>query len=311
MEERSFPFTDLQLLDDMSFAGTLTEAGGEPAVIQSIAEDSFERTELVFFTGSPEFTAQNLGVAKRAGANVIDLSGALLDALDAAPWIPALDGLLAPPSPQAASRFFVSPPAAAIVACSLAAALAPLRPQRLVLTVFQPVSERGQEGIEELESQTVNLLSFQPIAQRVYDAQVAFNLLSKFGAGSRVPLEASHGQVARSVSRYLGDRVVVPALQLIHAPVFYSYAFSFFAELKGAPEPADVERALSLAGIQKTAADEAPPNNVNVAGESSIRIAPVERENSVQGGFWIWGSADNLRLAASNAVSIAERLFAS
>ena len=47
--------------------------------------------------------------------------------------------------------------------------------------MFPPVSERDQAGIEELESQTASLLSFREIAQPVFDAQVAFNLLARYG----------------------------------------------------------------------------------------------------------------------------------
>ncbi len=51
------------------------------------------------------------------------------------------------------------------------------------MTLFPPVSERDQPGIEELESQTTNLLSFRPIEQAIFDAQVAFNLLSGLRRG--------------------------------------------------------------------------------------------------------------------------------
>ena len=33
--------------------------------------------------------------------------------------------------------------------------------QRMVATVFEPASEHGQKGMDELHEQTVNLLSFQ------------------------------------------------------------------------------------------------------------------------------------------------------
>jgi len=36
---------------------------------------------------------------------------------------------------------------------------------------FQPVSEAGRAGIEELEAQTGKLLSFQPFGQPIFDTQ--------------------------------------------------------------------------------------------------------------------------------------------
>jgi len=35
------------------------------------------------------------------------------------------------------------------------------------------------------------------------------------------------------------------------------------------------------------------------------------RDANVERGWWFWGAADNVRVAAGNAVSIAERLRAS
>jgi aspartate-semialdehyde dehydrogenase len=57
-------------------------------------------------------------------------------------------------------------------------------------------------------------------------------------------------------------------------------------------------------------AGDAAPTNVSVAGENEIHIARVEPDPNVAGGVWIWGVADNLRLAAVNAVRIAEELVA-
>src|SRR6267154_2235487 len=51
LEESRFAGWDLRLVDEEVTAGTLTEAGGEVAVIQPVEEGTFERARLVFFTG--------------------------------------------------------------------------------------------------------------------------------------------------------------------------------------------------------------------------------------------------------------------
>ena len=68
LEESSFPASEIRLLDEELVAGTLTEAGGEPAVIETVDEDSFERVRFAFFTGSPGFSARHGSEARRAGA---------------------------------------------------------------------------------------------------------------------------------------------------------------------------------------------------------------------------------------------------
>ena len=70
LEQSRFAASEFSLLDEELAAGTLTEAGGEPAVIRPVEEDSFNRARFVFFTGSSEFTRANLALAKRSGAAI-------------------------------------------------------------------------------------------------------------------------------------------------------------------------------------------------------------------------------------------------
>lgn len=310
MEERGFPAAEIRLLDDDEAGGTLTEAGGEPTFIRTVNEDSFENLDLIFFAGTPDFTTRNLAQARRSGARIIDLSGALGAADDVAHWIPALDGALPPPgAPKADAKTFFSPPAGSIIACTIAAALSVVKAKGIALVIFQPVSERGQRGVLELESQTVNLLSFQPISRELYDAQVAFNLLSRYGPASHTQLERVRSEIVTCTLAYLRKRILPPSIQLIQAPVFYAYAFSAFATLECACEPAGIEKGFAEAGAQVAGAGDLVPDNISVAGESLIQVARVEQDSVNPNGYWIWGATDNVRLAAVNALSIAEKLL--
>ncbi|MGA8873274.1 MAG: Asd/ArgC dimerization domain-containing protein, partial [Candidatus Acidiferrales bacterium] len=108
-------------------------------------------------------------------------------------------------------------------------------------------------------------------------------------------------------------RAPVPAIQLVQAPVFYGYAFAAYADF-GPSSPAEslgqLEAAFAGLGVKVAAPDDASPTNVSVAGESEIHLARIEPDPSVGSGAWIWGVVDNLRLAATNAVRIAEELVA-
>src|SRR3977135_1671636 len=90
--ERRLAIGALALGDEKPVAGTLTEAGGEPAVIQPVEEGTFERAKLIFFTGSAAFTERNLPAARASGATVIDLSGATLNTPGVQVWF-AMDGV--------------------------------------------------------------------------------------------------------------------------------------------------------------------------------------------------------------------------
>lgn len=316
LEDRNFPASDVILLDETVMAGTLTEAGGEPTFIRALDEDSFEGARFVFFAGTPEDAGRNWRTAQAAGATVIDLTGAVSSSADAPAaiaWIPSLELTLPPPPASAPPSVYSSPAAPVIVACTLAAGFAKFQPQRIVLVLFPPVSDRGQPGIEELESQTASLLSFREIDRTVFDAQVAFNLLARYGDAGKPRLEEMRAAVARDIARYLAGRAPVPAIQLVQAPVFYGYAFAAYADLPspGSAESfAQLEAAFAGLGVKVAAPDDPSPSNVSVAGESQIHIAHIEADPNAPSGTWMWGVVDNLRLAATNAVRIAEELVA-
>ncbi|MFZ3217861.1 MAG: Asd/ArgC dimerization domain-containing protein [Candidatus Acidiferrales bacterium] len=322
LEERNFPAGEIVLLDEPALAGTLTEAGGEPTFIRALEEDSFEGARFIFFTGSQQDAVRNWQAARRSGAAVIDLTGALAASGESTSWIPSLATLLLPrpganagrdasKSPAAAKAVaYSSPGSGVIVACSLAAALSKLSPLRTVLLLFPPVSERDQAGVDELEAQTTNLLSFRPIVQPVFDAQVAFNLLASYGQESKPTLAEVRASIAKDVAEYLAGRAPAPAIQLIQAPVFYGYAFAAYAEFAAPLPPEQLAAAFGNLGVKLAAPDDPAPTNVSVAGESEIHLARIEPDPNVPAGLWIWGVADNLRLAVVNAVRIAEELVA-
>jgi aspartate-semialdehyde dehydrogenase len=312
LEESHFPASDIRLVDEEFVAGTLTESGGEPAVIETVAADSFDRARFAFFTGSAEFSRRNAADARRAGAVVIDLSGGLLGGASARPWIPTLDAALAPPA--AASKpqsLFVVPGAPADFAISVCAGLSPLGLSRLAVTALQPVSVHGGDAIEELESQVVKLLSFQPVPKTVFDAQVGFNMLSSYGPESGLKLAEARDRAVNESRKYLENRAPLPAITLVQAPVFHSYTFTAFAEFRAIPSLEDIAARLQAAGLKLTDAREEPPTNVNVVGEARPVLKQPQRDPSIETGVWLWGAADNLRVPAAGAVAIAERLLAS
>ncbi len=315
LEESNFPAVEVRLLDEEIAAGILTELAGEPAVIETVNQESFDQIRIAFFTGSAGFSIGHGMQARGSGAVVIDLSGGMSADPDAKLWIPGLDSLLPPPASKVASRepqsLFLVPCVPADVAISMSAAFAPLGLVRLALSFLQPASERGPLAVEELESQVVNLLSFQPISKTVFDAQIGFNMLSRYGPESAEDLSEARARIVGEARRYLAGRTPMPAISLVQAPVFHSLAFTAFAEFQTPPALDAVVKSLEAAGLKVTPEKEEAPSNVNVVGEGRPVLGQPERDPSIENGIWLWGAADNLRVPSTTAVAIAEKLLAS
>lgn len=313
LEDRNFPADDIVLLDEPSAAGTVTEAAGTAAFIHPLEEDSFENVSFAFFAVSAPITGKHYQAAVESGATVIDLCGGLPSHATPFFWIPALDAVLPPPpadSKTNGKRVYSSPGAAVIVAATIVAGLKKFNPQRLALLLFPPVSEAGAAGVTELEAQTTDLLSFRTVEKKVFNAQVAFNLLPSYGEAREPSLVSMRNHIRTQLTHYFAGRASLPAIQLIQASVFYGYAFSLYAEFAEPPAPEELEKSLGMLGAKVRGADEPPPDNVSAAGLSEIQFDRLQRDSDGSHGYWLWGVADNLRLTASNAVRIAEELLA-
>jgi aspartate-semialdehyde dehydrogenase len=309
LEQSRFAASEFTLLDEELAAGTLTEAGGEPAVIQPVQEDSFDRARFIFLTGSPEFTQANLALARRTDAVIIDLSGYAASLPEANAWLHNFAALRRQALTEK-SRLVTIPSAPAEALVRLTLGLQALELRSINATVLQSVSAWGKTGIEELETQATHLLGLQTAGTQWFDAQLAFNTLSCFGPSSRFALSRALTILrAEMHSCWRGD-VIFPAVQLIHVPVFYGVTFCACAELASSVDAASIQSACKDAGISVLPAPDGP-NNVSIAEGTTIQLAQPQPDPAKPGTWWFWGAADNIRLPAWNAAKLAEKLFES
>jgi len=308
LEESKFAGWEVRLVDEERAAGTLTEVGGEAALIQKIDEESFKDARFVFVAGSPGFARQVLAAAKGSGGAIIDLSRASLSDPDAVPWFPKiaeLSGKIVAKNAKVYSVF--STAGAALSAIALVALRLDL--QRLVAAVFRPASDAERAGIEELETQTSQLLSFQTIGNPVFGTQTAFNMLPRYGESGQ-DLSRSLLEIRAEISAAVGiaeeDQKI--SVNVLHAPVFYGSTFTANVDLGSAATADAFAEALQAAGFTLVPKEEAGPSNVSVAGENSLFVT-VPRADAVRANsFWLFGAGDNLRVPAYNGIKLAEWL---
>ena len=314
LEERNFPAADILLLDDDESLGQLDSVGEEITFIQAVTRASFDGVDLVFFASDEGFTRKHWKAAQQAGCAIVDMSRAIAEdagVLVRSPW---LERELEPQMEKAkavdleATLAAVAHPAATMLALLLLRAQRTGAVRQSVVTLFHPVSERGKGGMDELHQQTLNLLSFQPMPKKVFDEQVAFNLVSQYGAEAPVALQSAEAIVLADMKQISRSRVEMPALQVLQPPVFHGHSAAIFLQLDRHVRGEDFTLALQGEHVTITGADEAP-SNVNVAGQESIQVA-VRTDVSQANGLWLWAAADNLKIAALNAVECASSLMA-
>ncbi len=309
LNERNFPAADIRLLDDDEAMGQLEAMGDEISFIQRVRAEQFENVDFTFFASDQDSTRRSWKDARDAGSAIVDLSAVLEDEAGATVrslWIERERGQVAPPELQPGPCVTAHP-----VAVTLALLL--LRAKRAgtiksaVATVFEPASEHGQKGMDELHQQTVNLLSFQPLPKDIFDAQVAFNMLARYGQKSHTALDSVEARILRHYRKIAGEALLEPSLLLLQAPIFHGHALALFVEFDSAVESARLSQALS--GDHVAIAAEDAPSNVSAAGQADIQLM-VKPDAVNPNGVWLWAATDNLRISAVTAVECAESMAA-
>ncbi len=311
LNERNFPAADIRLLDDDESMGQLEAMGDEISFIQRVRADQFENVDFTFFASDPDVTRKNWKDARDAGTAIIDLSAALENEHGASVrslWVERERGQIPAPELQPGPCVTAHP-----VAVTLALLLLRVRKasaiRRAVATIFEPASEHGQRGMDELHQQTVNLLSFQPLPKDVFDAQVAFNMVARYGQKSQPALDSVEGRILRHYQKIAGAEVPQPSLLLLQAPVFHGHAIAVFVELDRPVDVQTLSQALAGDHVAIPGAEEDSPSNVSSAGQPDIQIS-VKIDPAQPIGVWLWAAADNLRISALTAVECAESMMA-
>jgi aspartate-semialdehyde dehydrogenase len=311
LNERNFPAADIRLLDDDESLGQLEAMGDEISFIQRVRAEQFEHVDFAFFASDQESTRRSWRDARDAGSAIIDLSSVLEDQPGATVrslWIERERGQVAPPELQPGPCVTAHPLAISLALLLLRARKAGVI-RRVVATAFEPASEHGQRGMDELHQQTVNLLSFQPLPKEVFDAQVAFNLVARYGQKSHPSLDSVETRVLRHYRLIAGADAPQPSVMLLQAPIFHGHALAIFLEIEAAVDVAELSRALAGDHVVVTGSDEDTPSNVSSAGQPDIQLW-LKADPLQPNGVWIWAAADNLRISAVTAVECAESMMA-
>jgi aspartate-semialdehyde dehydrogenase len=309
-------------------------------VLTPLSPESLEGASVAFLAGSQASSRRTLKLNPSGGPVLIDLAGALEDYPHARLRAPSAE----PPNrPRTASSIHVIAHPAAIALTMFLSRLAGTGAaagggtkaaaeggtkaaaeggtkaaaeggtkatiRRAVVHIFEPASERGQPGLDELQQQTVGVLNFQKLRQDVFDAQVGFNLLARYGEEAPEPLESIEERLERHLASLLVDwpGVPMPSLRLIQAPVFHGHSFSLWVEFEERPKVEEIEEALEREGIDVRRGE--PPTNVGVAGQSGLSAGAIAVDSNNASACWFWIVADNLRLAAENAVAVAREIL--
>lgn len=312
LAERALPVRVKLIGAEDEDAVTLSEHAGEPVVITALDEENLGQARVVLLAGSAASSRKATAILERtrSAAALIDLTCYCEDLPGARLRAPMVE----PPDyvPPANAIHIIAHPAAIALALFFTQLGRTCRISRAVVHVFEPASERGREGVEELQQQTVSLLTFKGLPKGVFAEQLGFNILVRYGSDAPQALEQFEQRIERHLASLLAAQgaLPMPSLRLIQAPVFHGHSFSVWAELEENPGKQALESALACPQVDVRGADAEAPTAVGFAGQSGIAVGAIEVDRNNPRAAWFWIVADNLRLAAENALAVAAGLLA-
>ncbi|TAM81802.1 MAG: hypothetical protein EPN47_10330 [Acidobacteria bacterium] len=319
LDERNFPVAELMTVSGEAGEPDLpiVELSRHPRASVDYLEEIPARFDFAFVAAEHPGLAswiERTGRDRQASPGrraVIDLCASISKDATAPLRTPFLGGPPAAGQDQEPGKgldVIAAPHAATLVISVLLSRLAArFQVRSAVAQIFSPASEIGVRAIDELQKQTVNLLSFQKVPREAYGDQIAFNLLPRLGAGSE-KADGLESRVRNELAALLGSSAPVPAIRLVHVPVFYSTAVSLYVETQERVKPSDLVLALDGAPVAIRRASERAPSPADAAGSNEILVDAIQPDASHPAGLWLWAVADSMRIAAINAVQIAEGL---
>ncbi len=312
LEERKFPVDNVYALASERSVGKRISFNGGSLSVQDLAEFDFSKADIGLFSAGASLSEEYAPKAAAAGCVVIDNTSQFRYDKDIPLIVPEVN-------PERIADY----KARGIIAnpnCSTIQMLVALKPiydavgiERINVCTYQAVSGSGKEAIEEVVSQTAQLLNGKPVQTKVYPKQIAFNVLPQIDVFMENGYTKEEMKMVWETKKILGDDRILVNPTAVRVPVFYGHSEAIHIETRDKISVEKVREILAASpGI--TVMDERvdggyPTAVTESSGNDDVFVGRIREDISHEKGIDLWVVADNVRKgAALNSVQIAEEL---
>jgi aspartate-semialdehyde dehydrogenase len=163
---------------------------------------------------------------------------------------------------------------------------------QLNVTLLRSAEFHGRAGVDELATQTVNLLNGRPVESSVFPQQVAFNLQP----------EASDWTFKADLGHYLGTSSYPLALQTVNVPIFHGFVAAVQVCFTEETSPGDCIK--SLSALDKMSINKVDANSVFDCNKSfGCYVSHLEQAPNQTSSLQFWMVADPMRYGLANNYS--------
>ncbi|MDD4876331.1 MAG: aspartate-semialdehyde dehydrogenase [Dehalococcoidales bacterium] len=310
LEQRNFPLESIQLLASDRSAGKKLYFNHQEIEVKETVPESFKEVDIALFSAGAETSRHFSPIAAKSGAIVIDNSSAFRMVSSVPLVIPEVN-----PEDIKLNKGIIANPNCSTI--QMVVALYPLHKvnpiTRIIVDTYQAVSGTGSAAVDELTTQTRQVLDGQNTIPHVYPHQIAFNILPEIDVFLDNAYTKEEWKMVEETRKIMhADNIAISAT-CVRVPVFNSHSEAVNVEFSRAMSPDDARRILAQAPGVKVLDDPTVslyPHAWSAAGTDEVFVGRIRQDASHPNGLAMWIVADNLRKgAALNAIQIAEEMI--
>ncbi|HWU71769.1 MAG TPA: aspartate-semialdehyde dehydrogenase [Pseudoxanthomonas sp.] len=313
LAERKFPVSEVIALASERSAGGEVDFGGQKIDVQDLAKFDPKGVDIALFSAGGSVSKEYAPKFAAAGAVVIDNSSTFRYDDD----VPLVVSEVNPEAAKNRPRGIIANPNCSTM--QLMVALKPIHDaagiERINVATYQSVSGAGRSGLEELGVQTGQLLNFQDIEPKKFQAQIAFNLIPHIDEFQPNGYTKEEMKLVWETQKILGDSSIQVNPTAVRVPVFYGHSEAVNVETRKKLSPEEARKLLEAAPgvvvVDEHKAGGYPTPVTHASGTDPVYVGRIREDFSHPRGLNLWVVSDNIRKgAALNAVQVAELVAA-
>ena len=310
LEKKNFPVTKAFLVASSKSSGKKINFLGKEHTVENLEKFDFSKVKIAFFAAGSSVAERWAPVAAKKTI-VIDNSKFFRKDPD----IP----LIVPEVNSEKLSNFKNKNIIANANCSVIPIVVALKPlhdlydiKRIVASTYQSVSGAGKAGMDELISQTKEILENKKVVSKNFTKQIAFNAIPHIDSflenGSTKEEQKNHDEIKKIM-----DSKIKVTSTCVRIPVLVSHSISVNVEFNKKYNLDEIKKVLSSAPGCKVIDEQKDGGYITpVDAENKFEtfISRIRQDTSQDNTINMWIVSDNLlKGAALNAVEIAETLI--
>lgn len=310
LAERNFPLAELKLLASPRSAGQTCQFKGQTLTVEPTTAESFQGMDIVLASAGGSTSKAWAETIVKAGAVMIDNSSAFR--MD--PTVPLVVPEVNPAAAADHAGIIANPNCTTILLTVAVWPLHQIQPvRRIVAATYQSASGAGARAMEEVKTQTRDILAGREPKAEAFPYPLAFNLFphnSKLGPEGYCEEEL---KMVNETRKIFGAPELRVTATCVRVPVLRAHSEALNLEFDRPFPVAQARELLAAApGVELVEDWEANyfPMPIDASGKDPVLVGRIRQDLSHPQAIDLWLCGDQIRKgAALNAVQIAELLI--